>query len=307
MSTRALELRYRFARREDLAACTRLWDVAIGEYVRRMNQPWFPGDLDPLERLLAHLLGTDPDLFRVATLEDEDEPVAFVSANRRGGVWFLAMLFVRPDVQSQGVGRELLEQVMPPPAEIATLALGTATNSGQPISNALYARFGIVPRMPVWRLVGRPARESLELLPPGVDVEVLRGAAEAPPEVHVIDREVVGYERPGDHAFLLAERRSLAIYRRDGRAVGYGYAAPTGRFGPQAALEPALMAPIAGHLISIVDAPGVHASWVPGAAGPLTTMLLRAGFRFEPFPMLFCWSAPIADFERYVPISGALI
>lgn len=290
------ELRYRPARREDLAACTRLWDVAIGDYVRRMNQPWFPGDLDPLERLLAHLLGTDPELFRVATLEDDAEPVAFVSANRRGGVWFLAMLFVRPDLQSRGVGRALLEQVLPSPSERAMLALGTATDSGQPISNALYARYGLVPRMPVWRLVGRPERAELEPLPADIEVEVLRGAEDAPPEVHAIDREIVGYERPGDHAFMLAERRVLAIHRRAGRAVGYGYAAPTGRFGPQAALEPALMAPIAAHLISLVEAPGVYASWVPGAAGPLTTMLLRAGFRFEPFPMLFCWSAPIADF-----------
>lgn len=307
MSEPGREPRYRPARREDLPACTRLWDISIGDYVRRLNQPWFPGDLEPLERLLAHLLATDPGLFRVATLDDDAEPVAFVSANRRGGTWFLAMLFVRPDLQGRGLGRVLLEQVLPPAAERATLALGTATDSGQPISNALYASYGLVPRMPVWRLVGRPERDALDRLPVDIEVEVLRGASEAPPEVHAIDREVVGYERPADHAFMLAERRLLAIHRRAGRAVGYGYAAPTGRFGPQAALEPALMAPIAAHLIGLVEAPGVYASWVPGGAGPLTTMLLRAGFRFEPFPMLFCWSTPLADFERYVPISGALI
>jgi GNAT superfamily N-acetyltransferase len=299
---------YRPARREDLAACTRLWDVAIGDYVRRMNQPWFPGDLVPLERLLAHLLETDPDLFRVATLGDAPEPVAFVSANRRGGVWFLAMLFVAPDLQGHGVGRALLEQVLPPASERAALTMGTATDSAQPISNALYALHGIVPRMPVWRLIGRASHpDALEALPSGIDVAVITPGESVPDGVHEIDREVVGYARPRDHAFLTAEGRLLAVYRRDGRAIGYGYASPTGRFGPQAALEPGLMAPIAAHLISLVDPPGVYASWVPGAAGPLTTMLLRAGFRFEPFPMLFCWSAPIADFERYVPISGALI
>ena len=300
---------YRPARREDLPACTRLWDVAIGDYVRRMNQPWFPGDLVPLERLLGHLLETDPDLFRVATARDAAEPVAFVSANRRGGVWFLAMLFVAPDLQGRGVGRALLEQVLPSPADRRVLAMGTATDSGQPISNALYAAYGIVPRMPVWRLIGRAVHpEALEQLPSDITVHVLGpGTTEVPDDVHRIDREVVGYERAGDHAFLLGEGRLLALYRRGTRTVGYGYASPVGRFGPQAALEPALMAPIAAHLISLVDPPGVFASWVPGAAGPLTTMLLRAGFRFEPFPMLFCWSAPIADFERYVPISGALI
>ena len=303
------DLLYRAAHREDLAACTRLWDVAIGDYLRRMNQPWFPGELEPLERLLAHLLATDPGGFRVAVRPGNDaEPVAFVSAHRRGRLWFLAMLFVHPDVQNHGVGRRLLEQVLPPEPERASLALATATDSGQPISNALYAEYGIVPRVPVWRLIGRVDRpDALERLPDDLSVEVLRGLAEAPPEVGAIDREVVGYERPADHAFLLEEGRILVLYRRGGSVVGYGYTSQVGRVGPMAALEAALIAPIGAHLLSIVEPAGPFAAWVPGDAGPLTTMLLRAGLRLEPFPMLYCWSARLADFERYVPISGALI
>ena len=308
MRSTGIELPDRPARPDDLAACTRLWDVAIGDYVRRLNQPWFPGELGPLERLLRHLLSTDPDLFRVATRPGSDEPVAFVSANRRGATWFLSMLFVDPSLQRAGVGRGLLERVLPPPAERAGLAMGTATDSAQPISNGLYAAYGMVPRMPVWRLVGRPERpDALEPLPADVEVEVLAAATEAPDAVHAIDREVVGYERPRDHAFMLSERRLLAVYRRGGRPVGYGYASPSGRFGPMAALEAGLLARIGAHLLSLFDAPGAYVAWVPGGAGPLTTMLLRAGFRFEPFPMLLCWSAPLADFERYIPISGALV
>ncbi|MBM4409171.1 MAG: GNAT family N-acetyltransferase [Chloroflexi bacterium] len=308
MSSPGLDLPERPARPDDLAACTRLWDVAIGDYVRRLNQPWFPGELAPLERLLGHLLTTDPDLFRVATRPGSDEPVAFVSANRRGATWFLSMLFVDPALQREGVGRRLLERVLPPPGERQGIALGTATDSAQPISNGLYATYGIVPRMPVWRLVGRPERhDALERLPADVDVELLAAATEAPDAVHALDRVVVGHERRPDHAFLLAERRLLAIYWRDGQPVGYGYASPSGRFGPMAALDASLLAPIGAHLLSLFEAPGAFAAWVPGAAGPLTTMLLRAGFRFDPFPMLLCWSGPLADLERYVPISGALI
>jgi GNAT superfamily N-acetyltransferase len=303
------DILYRPAHREDLAACTRLWDVAIGDYVRRMNQPWFPGELEPLERLLAHLLTTDPDGFRVAVRPGDDaEPVAFASAHRRGRLWFLAMLFVHPDFQSHGVGRRLLEQVLPPEPERASLALATATDSGQPISNALYAEYGIVPRVPVWRLIGRVDHpDALERLPDDLSIEVLRGLTDAPPEVGAIDREVVGYERPADHAFLLEEGRILVLYRRGGSVVGYGYTSQVGRVGPMAALDAALIAPIGAHLLSIVEPAGAFAAWVPGDAAPLTTMLLRAGLRLEPFPMLYCWSAQLADFERYVPISGALI
>ena len=304
-----VDLDYRPARPEDLGTCARLWDIAIGDYVRRMNQPWFPGELEPLERLLAHLLETDPALFRVAVRRDADsEPVAFVSAHRRGRLWFLAMLFVHPDVQGRGVGRALLEQVLPPPDERAGLAMATATDSGQPISNALYAEYGIVPRVPVWRLAGRVERpDALAPMPDSVTPDILRGLAEAPPEVHSIDREVIGYERPLDHAFLLEEGRILVLYRREGQVVGYGYTSQVGRVGPVAALEPTLVAPIGGHLLSIVQPAGAFAAWVPGEAGPLMTMLLRAGLRLEPFPMLFGWSARPADFERYVPISGALL
>jgi hypothetical protein len=29
--------------------------------------------------------------------------------------------------------------------------------------------------------------------------------------------------------------------------------------------------------------------------------------RLEPFPILVCWSTPVAPFDRYLPISLALI
>ena len=44
------------------------------------------------------------------------------------------------------------------PDEAATLA--TCTDAAQPISNGLYARYGIVPRVPLLELVGRPDRDG---------------------------------------------------------------------------------------------------------------------------------------------------
>ena len=108
---------------------------------------------------------TDPDRFWVACqavvadarpsagdLGAADESiVGFASANVRGSVWFLAMLFVDPAAQSRGLGRRLLEHSM---RGSETRILGTATDSAQPISNALYARLGIVPHLPVPHLIG---------------------------------------------------------------------------------------------------------------------------------------------------------
>lgn len=325
--------RYRPAVAEDLAACTRVWRAALADYLGRLNaDDGLPFDLEPLRRLLAHLLTTDPERFWVAVRpsghpEEAIAPgddagrgeriVGFGSANVRGGVWFLAMLFVDPAEQAGGIGKRLLERTL---AGADGLALGTATDSVQPISNALYARSGIVPRMPCLHLVGRPGPgEPLPALPAGIAAIPFEqvagdGGAEAPGHralaeaVGSIDRTVLGYERPADHAWMRRDGRLGWLYRDgDGRPVGYGYVARVGRVGPVAALEPALLAPVVGHLLAAHVPAGASSLWVPGAAGDVVTALLRAGFRLESFPALFCWDRPIADFERYLPITLALV
>ncbi len=302
------------ARPGDLVACTQIWSVAIEAYVRRLNQPWFAGDMEPLRRLLAHFLATDAERFWVAVDPATDERVVgFGSATLRGDSWFLGMLFVLPELQGRGMGRMLLERVMPSSGAgaPATHAMGTATDSVQPISNALYSQYGMVPRLPVFNFVGRPERpDALPPLPAGVRITEstpdTRAADTA--AVAAIDATALGREHPQDHAFLETEGRRRFIARAErGAALGYGYIAPSGRFGPIAATEPALLAPLTGHLLATVRAAGAYASWIPGAADELFVSLLRSGFRFESFPALLLWNRPFADFSRYVPINLALM
>ncbi len=115
-------------------------------------------------------------MFWVATRDQQagdkrDRVVGFGAAYLRGAVWFLAMLFVDPDEQARGLGRELLIRTFPggsAPDPEGPVVLGTATDSTQPISNGLYAQYGMVPRLPVFQLVGRPRRGILPGLPSGV-------------------------------------------------------------------------------------------------------------------------------------------
>jgi GNAT superfamily N-acetyltransferase len=308
---------YRLARPDDLLTCTQIWSSGIEDYVRRLNQPWFSGDAEPLRRLLAHFLATDPERFWVATAGNHGPGhgvVGFGSATLRDVTWFLGMLFVLPDFQGRRVGRGLLERVMPPPQEREAVALGTATDSVQPISNALYSQYGMVPRLPVFNFVGRPERpDALPGLPAGVRITETDWTAEATggseqTAIAAIDAASLGYAHPQDHAFLQAEGRRRFIARSErGESLGYGYIAPSGRFGPIAAIEPPLLAPITAHLLTAVRPPGAYATWIPGAADELFVMLLRTGFRFESFPTLLLWNRPFADFSRYVPINLALL
>jgi GNAT superfamily N-acetyltransferase len=317
-------LRYRTVAAEELPACAGIWRTSINHYIVPMGQPEIAPEFIPLLRLYAHLQATDPERFVVATVPDDgrERLVAFASAVVRERFWYLSMLFVLPEFQGAGLGRALLRQVLP---HGDTSARGTATDSAQPISNALYASYGLVPRMPFLNLIGLPERpEAFEPLPSGVVPipfgELLTGAsgdgrdggsqghAMLVQTIDELDRELLGFAHPLDHRFLRSEGRRGWLYRGpDGGVLGYGYAGEAGRIGPIAVRDAALLGPVLGHLTSAVVPRGAFAFWVAGAADRAIVPALQAGFRLDPFPVLLCWDRPFADFSRYLPIGTGLL
>jgi GNAT superfamily N-acetyltransferase len=321
--TPANGLEVRPASEADLPDCERIWRDGLNDYLRRLNQIEIPPDNPGLRRLHAHTLATDPDRFLVA--ERDSRVVAFGSAVQRGPLWFLSMLFIDPAEQSRGLGRRLLNDLraprgprpaddaarpdLDPGANEAPAVLATATDSAQPISNGLYASLGIIPRMPLINVVGRPRDGwTPPRLPAGIVVAPLDDGPATERDIDALDRELLGFAHAEDHAFARRERPSVYGYRDgDGRLQGYGYTSPVGRIGPVAVRDVELLAPVLGHLLSAVQPRGASAVWLPGDAGSAVGLALEAGLRFEDFPLLLCWSRPFADFERYLPISPGLI
>jgi hypothetical protein len=314
-------LSYRPVRPEELGICTDIWRDAINDYTRRLNQPDLEAETGPLMRLYSHLQASDPKRFVVATHPDGTDPgeeriVAFAAAMQRERLWFLSMCFVRPEVQASGVGRALLEEVGPDPAAADGEASvrATATDSAQPVSNALYASVGIVPRVPLLNLIGLPLRpDAFPPLPSGLTPVPFDVLARADHEglaatVDALDRDALGVAHPIDHAYLRKEGRRGWLYRGpDDSPIAYGYATEAGRIGPVASRDPALLAPILGHLSGAITPRGAFAVWLPGTADEAVVATLRAGFRLEPFPILLCWDRPFADLSRYLPISPGLL
>lgn len=311
-------LSYRPVRPDELAACAEVWRDGINDYTRRLNQPDVPPETASLLRLYAHLQSTDPERFIVATMpsNDGERVVAFAAALMRERLWFLSMLFVRPGLQGAGVGRALLSRVAPNHGEASFRS--TATDSAQPISNALYASEGIVPRVPLLNLIGLPQQpDAFEPLPSGIVPTAFsdlvgqaggEGHRRLAATVDALDREVLGVAHPADHRFLRQESRTGWLYHGpDGTAVAYGYATEAGRIGPVAVRDPALLAPILGHLSSAVTPRGAFALWLPGTADRAVVLALQAGFRLDQFPVLLCWDRPFADLTRYLPISPGLL
>ena len=297
---------YRYATEADLPDCNRLHRIAIDDYMVRMAFPVTEGENPNLLRLHAHTLATDPHRFIVA--ERGDRVIAFGSAVDRGAMWFLSMLFVDPEEQARGLGRALLERILP--ADRAGWRLATCTDSAQPVSNGLYASVGIVPRMPFLNFLGRP-REGWTAppLPGGVHAARADGAANGiQDEIDALDRSLLGFAHPEDHAYDLRERPWLFTYR-DGsaRLLAYGYTGEVGRVGPIAVTDEDLLFPVIGHLLETVVPRGASSVWLGGHATNAITEAVRAGLRLERFPILACWSEPYADFSRYVPTSPGLI
>jgi hypothetical protein len=194
----------------------------------------------------------------------------------------------------------------------------TSTDSAQPISNGLYAALGIVPRIPMFRLVGRA--ERVAALPPmPADIEVASfadaavdgdgiGSSALASELNGIDRDVLGFERARDHEFIAAEGRHGFLYcDRDGTVRGYGYTSEAGRVGPVVVTEESLLGPVVGHLVTAIEPRGAFGVWVPGSAGEAMVPLIRAGFRIDDFPTILCWDRPFADWSRALPISPGLL
>jgi GNAT superfamily N-acetyltransferase len=319
---------YRPPRIEELADCALVWHVAVDDYLSPLGHPLPPPFLDPLLQLLEHLRSTDPERFLVAVRPTPaggggrltDRIIGFGIGLQREHVWFLSQLYVLPLEQSRGVGRALLTQILPSVAEGTPAAdpndqpgvLATCTDSAQPLSNGLYSRLGIVPRMPVFNLVGRPTDPAaLPRLPDGIEA-IRFGIKARPPEidraVDEIDRAVLGYAHPADHGYHRASGRTGYLYRTTaGELLGYGYSSEIGRFGPVALLDETLTAPVLGHLLTAIQPRGASSVWVPGANDRAMVALLRAGLRIEGFPAMLCWTRPFAAFERYVPAGLALL
>lgn len=218
----------------------------------------------------AHLLAHDAGRCFVA--ERDGEPVAFAAAWQRGRDWFLASLFVEPTAQSSGIGSALLEAVW----GAEDLRRRTITDAIQPVSNALYARRGLIPATPLLDFEGavRAAQAHARLEPTAPTADALLE----------LDLAAYGFDRAVDHAFWgpVAE---CTLWLRDARPVAYAYRFPSGAIGPVAGASPDdAGAALACELAR--SAGGVARVRVPGSARALVAAALAAGLRLSPMPGL---------------------
>jgi GNAT superfamily N-acetyltransferase len=308
----------------DIDACLEIFYAASEDLHARQGQPVLPRNPRRLRALFEHLVATDPERAWVAQSHDaphgemDGEPVGFGMAHRRGHHWFLAFLFVMPEWQGRGIGRELLERCLPSATERSRIAV--CVESVQPVSTGLYATLGMTPRVPLYVMTGSLEADALSGAGSAVGgleavaFEALAGRgpaghAQLADQVGALDRELLGYERPEEHRFWRALESKGFLYFRPGQSepAAYGYVEGSGRIGPVAVREAALLPHVLGLLVRAVKPLGGWQLVVPGPAREAWLPLIRAGLRIDGAPAIYSasWDGP--PFDRYLPLNFALL
>ncbi len=261
-----------------------------------------PGIIAPA---LRHILSTGT----LYVAEQDNQILAFTGAITRSTTSFLTDLFVHPETQSTGLGKMLLQHVLPPDK-----LLHCTMSSTDPRAQALYIRSGMQPQFPNFNLQwDGSAPEKL----PSSPVEVV----EADPADSTLlqwDTEISGRARPMDHAFWVQEQQALPLwFLQKEKTIGYGYVRlKTGNIWyPEICTIGPLGVNASENVLNCILA-AIHwaRTWakiiridVPGHYSCLAT-LLDCGFRIS-YVELFVASAPVPffDAQRYISSGSDLL
>jgi GNAT superfamily N-acetyltransferase len=163
-------------------------------------------------RRVAHLLGTDPDGSWVAL--DGDRVSGFVQASVRDDCWVLDHLFVRPGLQSRGVGARLLDRAWGYGREASRGVIGA---TGDPRAIRKYAGLPGFRVLPTVSAFGTIRADGIDH---GRASAVRDGGPADLDHAAALDRRLRGGAHGPDLEFLLAEGHELRVVPGRGYAVG---------------------------------------------------------------------------------------
>jgi ribosomal protein S18 acetylase RimI-like enzyme len=202
---------YRPATENDLDPA---YNVFYQNELEEGETPPSPPDRASLE--LRHILSTGS----MYVVEEEGQILGFASAITRGTITYLTDLFVLPTLQSGGLGKTLLQHVLPNDELIHC-----TISSTDPRAQALYIRAGMQPQYPNFNL--RWQRHTLDGLAINnleeTSIKIMEGKAGDPAFVRW-DARVSGRERTIDHEFWVTQQQAIPLWFIRGDVIlGYAY------------------------------------------------------------------------------------
>ena len=237
------------------------------------------------------------------TAEQDGEIVGSAFSWVSGKLWFLAELFIAPDRQGQGVGNELLKRTLAHAAQSGAEQRALITFTFNRVSQALYIRHGMFPRVPLY-MAGAP-REVVAARLPDEQLRCLPidNTAAHLGELTGTDVATLGVTREKHHRYLAgdAATEGFLLYEGDD-CVGYVYVNAGGHVGPLAVRRPDRVgAAFTSALHRAVERDAAQVSaFLPGVSEGALGVGIASGLRIT-FPMVLFSAHAFGDWTRYLP------
>jgi ribosomal protein S18 acetylase RimI-like enzyme len=289
-----MSLTYRPVRAEELESVERLVVHSINDLSERHGFGPMANARPP--QFQTYSLRDDPDGFWVA--EEAGQVVGFAFSWICGSFWFLSELFISPTHQGRGIGNELMRRTLQHAAKAKCMNRALITFTFNTVSQALYIRHGLVPRLPMYFMKATrektPALRRVELDAVPLEASHLRALVD-------IDGQSLGIPREKHHKFLINDKGTRGfLLCAAGDRVGYAYISSDGHIGPLAVTRPDYAGPAfrAAMTFALESGSPQLTAFLPGTSDALR-VAIEHGMRVT-FPMVLMSTHEFGNWNQYL-------
>ena len=251
----------------------------------------------------------------------EDDPEGLWVAERNGDIvgfafswvcedlWFLAQLFVALELQSGGLGRDLLAKTLEHAEARNARSRALITFAFNRASQGLYIARGLYPLCPLYMMSAKRDAVIDRRIPSRLRVRALELSDETLAKLASLDRAALGVSRAKHHRYMLGPGGLKGVMLWSGaECVGYAYVGTEGHIGPIAVTtaEFAAEAFAAGLSFAAEGASEQVSAFVPGSSPAVLDAAMGVGMRIT-MPLLLMGSGGLPVWDRYLPRNPGLM
>ncbi len=246
-------------------------------------------------------LQDDPD--GLWTAEEQGQILGFAFSWACGGLWFLAELFVSPEQQGRGIGNELLKRTLDHAHKARSGNKALITFAFNTVSQGLYIRHGLFPRLPIYIVSGAREASTARLRGPQLRCVCLEDTDSHLRSLAEIDNRALGFAREKHHKFLINDGtvKGALLYAGE-KCAGYTYVSANGHIGPLAVAHRDDMAMAFRTALNLAAQSGSSqvSAFIPGTSDSALGIAVEVGMRIM-YPMVLMAARDFGEWTQYLP------